>query len=151
MRVKRRRSGTLAEVWPEVEAGKHRRVGDDSRTGAVRRHGHRARRTIQYVDLNLVVKPEIKRYRMFTQGACRNEGYFSQPQTGEGFGDGELCRGMTEIKTSFIQFLLITNLKYRLLSSLSRQRLYVDPQQGSHHWSHIASGIIEAHHHVSSS
>ena len=93
----------LAEVWPEVEAGKHRRVRDDGRTGAVRRDGHRARRTVQDVNLNLVVKPEIKRYSKYSYGACRHD-CSSQPQTGR----------MTEINTSFMEFLLFTNLKYGL-------------------------------------
>ena len=61
----------LAEVRPEVEAGQHRRVRHDGRSGSVRRDGNRARRTVQDVDLNLVVKPETKRYSVFTQGACR--------------------------------------------------------------------------------
>ena len=63
----------LAEVRPEVEAGQHRRVRHDGRSGSVRRDGNRARRTVQDVDLNLVVKPETKQGSLYKRVLSRND------------------------------------------------------------------------------
>ena len=55
----------LAEVRPEVERGEHRGVSDHGGAGPVRRDGHRARRAVHDVDLNLVVEPETRNVHIF--------------------------------------------------------------------------------------
>ena len=45
-----------AEVRPEIEDGRHRRVDDDCRATAVRHHGHRARTRVLNIDLDPVLK-----------------------------------------------------------------------------------------------